>query len=424
MKIIEMFRTLLKKGLFHIFGASIINNIIQFILSIIIVNLVSKEEYGVYVYAYNIISFFLLIRSLGITTGMLQFGSECTDKKEQEKVIKFSFLSSTIVNIVITCILLFVTFIINIEFEGARYYIFLMILYPVFQGFFDFSLTIFRIEMDNINYSRITNINTISYFIFSILLALRFGVIGIIFARYLSYGVSIALALYLMKDRYFNYITANIKSYTQKKALVNYSVICCASNSISELLYLLDVFLIGIFIAQAQIIASYKVATQIPTALIFIPSSIMLFIYPYFAKNKDNIQWLQKNTFRTFVVLGITNFIISISLYITAPLIINILWGNKYSDALPVLRILAINYFISGTFRIPCGNILGMLRKVNINLFISIISGICNILLDIILISYYGSIGAAIATVLVVLISSIISFTYLIFYLQSRKKVF
>lgn len=422
MKILETLKILFRKGLFHIFGASIINNIIQFVLSIVIVNLVSKEDYGIYVYAFNIISFFLLIRSLGITTGMLQFGSECVDKKERAEVIKYSFLSSTIVNIFITCILLLVVIVIKLEFEEAKYYIFLMILYPFFQGLFDFFSTIFRIEMNNISYSRITNVNTVAFFAFSIVLATNFGVLGIIFARYLSYGVSVILAIYLMKDTFCDYMNADIKNYKNKKSIVSYSVICCASNSISEMLYLLDVFLIGIFISQAEIIASYKVATQIPTALIFIPSCIMLFIYPYFAKNKDNIQWLKKNTFRTLVALGILNFIISVSLFIAAPLIINILWGNKYIDALPVLRILAINYFISGTFRIPCGNILGMLRKVNINLIISIVSGICNIFLDIILISNFGSIGAAIATVMVVIISSMISFIYLIYHLRFRKK--
>jgi Na+-driven multidrug efflux pump len=46
------------------------------------------------------------------------------------------------------------------------------------------------------------------------------------------------------------------------------------------------------------------------------------------------------------------------------------------------------------------------------------VSGIVNIILDIILIKYYGSVGAAIATTLVFIISSLITNIYLRKYLK------
>ena len=51
---------------------------------------------------------------------------------------------------------------------------------------------------------------------------------------------------------------------------------------------LLDVTCINHFIGDPAIVATYKVATQIPTALTFIPSSIMVFIFPYFVEHNDN----------------------------------------------------------------------------------------------------------------------------------------
>ena len=75
---------------------------------------------------------------------------------------------------------------------------------------------------------------------------------------------------------------------------------------------------------------------------------------------------------------------------------------------------------ISATLRIPAGNILSMIRKVKVNLYISIISGIANIILDIVLIKLWGSVGAAIATILVVIISSVIAVNYLIIYLYKE----
>ena len=72
-----------------------------------------------------------------------------------------------------------------------------------------------------------------------------------------------------------------------------------------------------------------------------------------------------------------------------------------------------VGYFISGTFRIPSGNILSSMKEVKVNFYNSIISGVANILLDIALIKKMGSNGAAIATVAVYIISSLISNIYL-----------
>ena len=75
-------------------------------------------------------------------------------------------------------------------------------------------------------------------------------------------------------------------------------------------------------------------------------------------------------------------------------------------------------YIVAGSFRAPAGNILASIKKVKVNFYNAIITGIANIILDVILIYKYGSNGAAVATVLVFIITSIISNTYLFRYLK------
>lgn len=123
-----------------------------------------------------------------------------------------------------------------------------------------------------------------------------------------------------------------------------------------------------------------------------------------------------------FKVLGIVNLAISIILIAFAPLIIHILWGAEYMDSLAAFRILSFNYFISGTFRIPAGNILAMLKNVKVNLVVSVFAGTANIFLDIFLIKRLGAEGAAIATVLVVFISVAISMPALLYKMKQLKK--
>ena len=67
-----------------------------------------------------------------------------------------------------------------------------------------------------------------------------------------------------------------------------------------------------------------------------------------------------------------------------------------------------MGYFIAGTFRIPFGNMLAAMGKLKCNFYTTLFGGILNIVLDILLIKKYGSIGAAIATISIFIFSSIL----------------
>ena len=60
------------------------------------------------------------------------------------------------------------------------------------------------------------------------------------------------------------------------------------------------------------------------------------------------------------------------------------------------------------------GNLLVTQRKLKFNLFVAIVSSLTNVIANFFFIQWWGAIGAAIATVLVVLVSSVLSTTYLI----------
>ena len=56
-----------------------------------------------------------------------------------------------------------------------------------------------------------------------------------------------------------------------------------------------------------------------------------------------------------------------------------------------------------------------MLHKLKFNTIVAVLSGIVNVIADYFFIQFWGSIGAALATVLVVVFSSIMNTTYLIY---------
>ena len=103
-----------------------------------------------------------------------------------------------------------------------------------------------------------------------------------------------------------------------------------------------------------------------------------------------------------------------------APILVKYAYGSQYLDCVPVFRILSVNYFIAATFRTLSAFLLLTQRALKFNLFVAVVSSVVNIFADYFFIKAWGSVGAAYATVLVVLVSSILSTSYLL-YLYNRK---
>ncbi|SDL43894.1 Membrane protein involved in the export of O-antigen and teichoic acid [Clostridium cochlearium] len=419
-KYMKKLEILTKKGLFHIFGTNIVNNIITFFTNIFIVRFLTKGQYGVFSYANNALSLFGLVSGIGLTSGILQFCSEKRNENEKYSLFKYGIKLGICVNFILSMCMFIYSLYGNIAIKESAQYIQQLMFLPIFMIIYEFMTILLRVKKENKKYARLLNMNTILYFVFACTGAYLYGITGTIMGRYIALALSICVGFFICKNDIIKIINSNRLMNNGRKDLIKYSLISCGSNSISQLLYLLDVYLIGVFIINSQVVASYKVATMIPTALAFIPLSIMVFIYPYFAEKNQDYIWVKEQCIKMFKILIILNGLISTILFIIAPLIISILWGKEYLDSVTPFRILSINYFVLATFRIPCGNILAMLRKVSVNFIVSIISGIVNIILDIILIKMYGSNGAAIATLLVVIISSGIAFPYLIHYLNKN----
>lgn len=420
--LISKLKWAVEKGAFHILGTNVVNKILSFLTNILIVRFLTKSEYGIFGYANNAISFFLLVSGLGMLSGVLQYGSE--NRTEEEKLLYFRYGMNfgILINAILAVLIFLYVQFAQIAIEGTRGYILFMCAVPLLDYIFNYLCTILRCRKENKKYALMLNINTVVYFLSSCLGAAFFGITGVIIGRYIAYAISIMQGLVFCKYREIIEVKHEKLSKEKKKEIIKYSIVCCMSNALSQILYLLDVYLIGVFVKDSQVIASYKAATLIPSALTFLPLGIVTFIYPYFAENNTDYKWIKEKVKWLFRVLGIINLSIAAILIVFAPLIIQLLWGKEYMDSLVCFRILAFNFFISCTFRIPAGNLLAMLKHVKVNLVVSIFSGLANIVLDIILIQKYGSEGAAVATVLVVLVSVLISMPALIYQINKLKK--
>ncbi len=284
---------------------------------------------------------------------------------------------------------------------------------PLITILFDSNQVYLRSTFQNRSFSFLNVLNTVLFFFGSIVGGLILNVVGVILGRYFAYSVCIGVALRSIKHEIGDIVKAKELKSSEKKAFLGFAVTAMLTESISSMLYLIDIQLVGLILKDASIVASYQTATVIPYALNFVPLAIMTFSYPYFVKNRHDVTWILSQYRFLLKYLIPLNLGISATLFTLAPILIPILFGNQYVDSIVPFRILSLGYFIAGTFRIPAGNILASIKLIRINLINSTLCGTLNILLDLLLIPIYGSTGAALTTISIFAVSSIISNYYI-----------
>lgn len=404
---IEKIFNLIKKGLLHVFVGDLSSKVLRFVSSVVVARLVDKNEYGVWSYAYNIYSLILLFDGLGVASGVLQYCAREKDEKRSLFILRFGRKFGGYVNLLISFATLVMALFAPLKFYSARLYLVAISLVPPIRILYTVTLQYIRAKKRAQTYGYITFFYAAVYLLSVVLTVPIIGVWGLAISEY----TVVLLSSFVLKGQVPNIADSERDSLGSdlKKEIVRYSVVANLSNIMSQLLYLIDTFLVGQILGKADILASYRVGTLIPYNLNFIPLSLITFFYPYFASKSDDKLWVREKAGQLLKFLAIVNAAIAVSIILFGDYITYFLYGNKYSDSAIVLKVLMVGYFFAATFRIPLGNLIASLGEVRVNLINSVITGLSNIVLDILLILKYGAIGAAIATVLVFVLSSAIS---------------
>ena len=410
--IIDKASILFDHGFFHVFGSTTIIKIIAFVSSWIIVRIISKQEYGIYTYAYNIYSFIFLFNGLGLCSSALQICSENCSDENRYSVYKFATNWGLLINVLLAIIIIAISLLIELPIQGSNQLLLLMSFIPLVSIIPEMQSCYLRFRRLNKQYSYNNIASSFIILLFSVVLSLLFSTKGLVLSNYVSQIVIIGISYLIFKAPVK--VGRVLLTKSEKKSVFSIALISMLNNGLSRLMYLLDVFIIGILISDSSIIASYKVATNIPTALQFIPSALIIYLYPYFAKHKGEGEWLRSKYIQMIIPFGIFNIIISLILLLFAKPIIILFFGHQYIESIYPFQILCVGYFFSATFRSIAGNLLVTQRKLTFNLLISLFSGIFNIVLNLILIKEFGTSGAAYATLITCFVSGIISTTYLL----------
>lgn len=417
----KQLRSLLDTGFFHIFGAGTINKVIAALLSIVVVRILSKEDFGIYSYVYNLVSFFVLFNGLGVTSALLQLGCEAKTDGDVDGVLRYSFRIGMLFDTLLA-VLMFAASFFPLSFSESPLLLKLYALYPMVILIFDVRLILFRVKLENKRYALFTNIQTVLLALFSIVGAYWWQVVGLIIGQYLAYVISGALAWLPNMAPRMAARERRIVPNLDKGAFWKLSITSSINNGLGSALSLVGVFLVGLLTGNEYAVAEYKVATTIPFALLFIPGAVVTYIYPYFVRRRNDPQWslskyLQLVTVGLFGYGGLTAVCC-----IFGGHLITLVFGAQYESATQAFQIMMLGFLATSALRQPTGNLLVTQRKLWFNTFTGVFSLLLCCALCVFLVPSIGIEGAAWAYTLAMVAGALCNVPYYISILVRMRK--
>lgn len=394
-KFSDLGRSLFRGGFFDIVGAGTLNKAIATIMSVVLVRVLSKYDYGVYSYAFNIASFFIIFNGLGATTAALQLCCEAFNDKDWEcRLYAYAYRVSLVVGFLYLLLVLAIALLVPLSIPSSGPILVLYCAYPLLQQLFDIKTILLRVRLKNRDYAIALNLQTVLTCIFSIVGALTFAAPG------LAVGQSLALLVaYAWLCRLFpferDYLWSSSLKRDDMTQFWRIALISAFNSGVSQAFTLLGTMFIGMFIADELVVSSYRVATTIPFALLFFPNAIVTYIYPHFVRHKDDRVWTLRNYALMTLGGGILMAVITVFFIVFADPIVSLIFGEQYVDAVPVMQIVMIGFFITATFRTPAGNLLVTQRKLVSNSVIGVIMIVVCVIASYVLIPRFGMVGAA-----------------------------
>lgn len=408
-KVVGLGKSLFKGGFFDIVGAGTLNKAIATIMSIVLVRVLSKYDYGVYSYAFNIASFFIIFNGLGATSAALQLCCEAFGDQDREcRLYAYAYRVSYAVGLLYLFLVLGVAFFAPLSIPSSGPILALYCAYPLLQQLFDIKTIILRVRLQNRDYAFAMNLQTLSTCVFSVVGAITYAAYGLAIGQCLALLVS-----YLWLCYRFPFDRSYLRSPSLGRGDIlqfwKVSLISTFNNGVSQAFTLLGTMFIGMLTADELVVSSYRVATTIPFALLFFPSAIVTYIYPHFVRHKYEREWTLKSYVLVTLGGGLLMACITLFFILFARPIVVLIFGEQYLDAVPVMQIVMIGFFVTATFRTPAGNLLITQRKLVTNSVIGIVLiALCTVS-SFALIPSYGMMGAAVSYDICMIIGSILS---------------
>ncbi|WP_195264900.1 hypothetical protein IGI78_002090 [Enterococcus sp. DIV1767] len=395
--------TLMKTGFFHIFTGNILIKAVSFISSFLVVRILTKDEYAYFAYADNLYAYIILFSGISLSPAFLKISSEYGDRQIAKSLFYFCSRLGSLIQIILTVFLVLYAFFGNLTFEGSKLLIIALFVTPCLDFLLQMIQSYNRFSLRNDIFAKTAVLNAVILSVLTIFLVYFIGILGLPLARIIAYIISI---LWGWKHSDIDELPNLSIDKIYRKKTIYLGISITIATIFSSIMPLNEIFLVNILLKDAVITANFKAASLLPSQLLIITNSVILFVFPLLSKkasNKFRFNLILKYSFLNFIIvmlLGLIGIILT-------PLIVNFMYGVNYSDAIPLSYMLWIVRIVNTGIRMVPMNMLPAIGKEKFSAYFSVVTCVVHFVLDYYFILSFGIYGIAYASIFVYVISAI-----------------
>lgn len=377
----------------HILASTIIARGLSFIASWIALQLIPNKELGMVLFAYNIILFLIPFGGFGLHQSLLRFGALLKTQKEKNSLFRYVFFKGIGATCILIVLLACITSCINFQFEHTGTYVLFLSLSLPSMYVFELLKIQLRLEHKNRTFAATDVVFATVFVVNTLVLSYVFQEKGYAFA--LVFTPVFTLFIYIKK------LQSYFKNY-QKPSIVNrsfwsYGIFASLSNVVTQLLFVIDILLIGYLLNDAEMVTNYKYISLIPLSLLFLPRAFINADFVAFTENIHRKPYIFKYVKSYLLLFTLISAAACLFFYSSASVLLGLFDTDFIQFKTPFLLIV---FGVCGILilRGLFGNLLSSIGKARVNFYISSVALFLNIISNYVLIPKYGITGAAITS--------------------------
>jgi O-antigen/teichoic acid export membrane protein len=378
--------------------------LVSLLASWVALQFIDNSSLGVVLFSYNLILFLLPISGLGLPQSLIRFSALNQNQEDRNSiflyVLKYGFLSS----LGMILLVIISSFFIPFQFEKTQFYVIILSFLILPSFLFEVVKAQLRLNHDNKNFAY-------SEFLFSIIFIILITSLTF-YLKEIGYLISLLLAPILTSLFFIKKLKIRAKQIKKLPELNfsfwKYGFFASLSNVVTQLLFVIDILLIGYLIKDAEMVTNYKYISLIPFSLLFLPR---VFI------NTDFVTFTEKIADKKYIINYIKSYMLLFLLISILLIIVSYFFGSfilrlldtgfaKYHATFFIMMVGVCGIFI---FRGLFGNLLSAIGKANVNYYIALIALFLNLISNYYLIPELGIKGAAITSAILMWLTGVSS---------------
>lgn len=405
-----------KRGGFSVLFSTVLIKLSAIVLSIVVVKLLSKEDYGILSYILSIYAIVIVVAGFGGNYALLRFGSITESLIIRKTYYDYTQYNGLKYTLLVALLVVLYSFFIPQGMKSAQPIIILMSI-----GLFTFYAletmrSYFRIINLNRLYSKINVYNSLILVVSTVILTYLLQVYGYIIAIIIT-----PLITFILFRSKIPRIDCKYDIQISKKEYWGYGIHTSISAIANQIIFSIAPLLLAILNEPQSAIANFRVATIIPLNLLTLPGILMISDFNFLSRNYKNVKSLKKYYISYLKVVIPISLVVFLLLSIYADTVIELLFGKQYLNCKHTYQIFMIATFITYIFRNPLGNILLAVGKAKWNGYNTYVFCGLYILFSLVFYQYWGIWAIVYGLCGTFILSGFVSLALFIFYIRQLK---